>query len=172
MDTATRESLFAEAVREHMGIFLKMSYAFALPADRDDLVQEMLLAVWQALPAFEASRCKLSTFVYRVTNNRAMNWRRSGIRYGHRLAALQNCPQLTLEAGEAGVVDATRLDWLYATIRRLPPLDRTMLMLHLDRLAHAEIADVTGLTETNVGVRLHRIKRWLAEQKGDHDESG
>lgn len=166
MDRVTRETLFAEAVRAHMGIFLKMTYALALPVDRDDLVQEMLLAVWEALPAFDERRCKLSTFLYRVTNNRALNWRRSGLRYGRRLEALQNCPQLTLDAGETAV-DAARLDWLYATIRRLPPLDRTLLMLHLDRLAHAEIADVTGLTENNVGVRLHRIKRWLADQKGD-----
>ena len=169
MAPSTRESLFAEAVQQHMGIFLKMTYGFALPADRDDLVQEMLLAVWQALPAFDEGRCKLSTFIYRVTSNRAMNWRRSGLRYGRRLEALQNCPQLTLDAGETAA-DAARLDWLYATIRLLPPLDRSLLMLHLDRLAHAEIAEVTGLTETNVGVRLHRIKRWLADQKGDHDE--
>jgi RNA polymerase sigma-70 factor (ECF subfamily) len=169
MEPSSRDSLFAEAVQQHMGIFLKMTYAFALPPDRDDLVQEMLLAVWQALPAFNERRCKLSTFLYRVANNRALNWRRSGLRYGRRLEALQNCPQLTLAAG-AAPADTARLDWLYATIRRLPPLDRSILMLHLERLAHAEIAEVTGLTETNVGVRLHRIKRWLAEQKGDHDE--
>lgn len=170
LDPATRESLFAEAVHAHMGIFLKMTYAFALPADRDDLAQEMPLAVWEALPAFDPGRCKLSTFLYRVTNNRALNWRRSGLRYRRRLETLQNCPQLALDTGEPAA-DPARLDWLYATIRRLPPLDRTLLMLHLDRLAHAEIADVTGLTETNVGVRLHRIKRWLADQKGDHHES-
>lgn len=168
MERANRESLFAAAVEQHMGILLKMTYAFALPADRDDLVQEMLLAVWQALPAFDERRCKLSTFLYRVTNNRAMNWRRSGLRYGHRLAALKNCPQLALDLGETTAVEATRLEWLYATIRRLPALDRTILMLHLERLAHAEIAEVTGITETNVGVRLHRIKRWLADQKGDN----
>lgn len=170
MEPAAREALFAEAVQQHMGIFLKMTYAFALPADRDDLVQEMLLAAWQALPAFDG-RCKLSTFLYRVANNRALNWRRSGLRYGRRLAALEQCPQLTMADHAGGVAPGTaRLDWLYATIRRLPPLDRTILMLQLDRLSHAEIAEVTGLTENNVGVRLHRIKRWLADQKGDDDE--
>lgn len=169
MEPAPRESLFAEAVQQHMGIFLKMAYAFALPADRDDLVQEMLLAAWQALPAFDG-RCKLSTFLYRVANNRAMNWRRSGVRYGRRLEALRACPQLTLDPAEGGPGSA-RLEWLYATIRGLPPLDRTILTLHLERLPHTEIAEVTGLTGNNVGVRLHRIKQWLANQKGDHHES-
>jgi RNA polymerase sigma factor (sigma-70 family) len=168
MDHATREAHFAEAVSAHMGILLKMSYAFAQPADRDDLLQELLVAVWSALPAYD-SQCKLSTFLYRVTNNRAMNWRRSGLRYGRRMEILQECPHLTLETGETELVRA-RLEWLYAMIRRLPALDRGILLLHLDRQAHIEIAEVTGLTENHVSVRLHRIKRWLADQKGDSDE--
>ncbi len=161
MEPATREALFADAMKQHMGIFLKTAFAFAAPAERDDLVQEMLLAAWQALPFFDGSS-KLSTFLYRVANNRASNWHRSQRRYGRKLAALEHCPQLTFEADAAG---NARLDWLYALIRELPPADRTVLMLHLDRLSHREIGEVTGLTENNVGVRLHRIKRWLAEQK-------
>lgn len=167
MDPAAHETLFATAMTEHMGIFMKTAYAFAQPADRDDLVQEMLLAAWQALPAFDAQRCKLSTFLYRVANNRALNWHRSQRRYGHRLAALQTCPQLVLPSTEADPSDA-RLEWLYALIRELPPLDRTILMLHLDRLSHREIGEVAGLSENHVGVRLHRIKRWLADQKETH----
>ena len=166
MERATREALFAEAMKQHLGIFLKTAYAFAAPAERDDLVQEMLLAAWQALPSFNGSS-KLSTFLYRVANNRASNWNRSQRRYGHKLAALEQCPQLTLDPDDAGT-DNARLDWLYALIRELPLADRTMLMLHLDRLSHREIGEITGLTENNVGVRLHRIKHWLSEQKETH----
>jgi RNA polymerase sigma factor (sigma-70 family) len=167
MDNATHQSWFTDATRQHMGIFMKTAYAFAASADRDDLVQEMLLAVWQALPAYDERRCKLSTFLYRVANNRAQNWSRSRKRYGRKLEALQNCPHLTLDASDAEPTG--RLEWLYALIRELPPLDRTVLMLHLDRLSHREIGDVTGLSENNVGVRLHRIKRWIGEQKGASD---
>src|SRR4051794_19606489 len=97
MEHAIHNAWFAEAMKDHLGIFLKTAYAFAEPADRDDLVQEMLLAVWQALPAFDERRCKLSTFLYRVANNRAQNWNRSKRRYHHKLQAFQNCPQLTLD---------------------------------------------------------------------------
>ncbi|MEO7414587.1 MAG: sigma-70 family RNA polymerase sigma factor [Opitutaceae bacterium] len=166
MEPAKREALFAEAMKQHLGIFLKTAYAFTLPADRDDLVQEMLLAAWQALPSFDGTS-KLSTFLYRVANNRALNWNRAQRRYGHKLAALEQCPQLTLEADDA-TTDNARLDWLYALIRELPPADRTVLLLQLDRLSHREIGEVTGLTENNVGVRLHRIKRWLSEKKETH----
>jgi RNA polymerase sigma-70 factor (ECF subfamily) len=170
MEPATREALFADAMQQHMGIFLKTAYAFTVSlADRDDLVQEMLLAAWQALPSFNGSS-KLSTFLYRVANNRALNWHRSQRRYGNKLAALEKCPQLTLETDTPGAGDA-RLDWLYALIRELPPPDRTVLMLHLERLSHREIGEITGLTENNVGVRLHRIKRWLSERKETHHGS-
>lgn len=167
MEPATRDALFAEAMQQHLGIFLKTAYAFTeAAADRDDLVQEMLLAAWQALPSFDGSS-KLSTFLYRVANNRALNWNRSQRRYGHKLAALERCPQLTVETGDTHP-DHTRLEWLYALIRKLAPIDRTVLMLHLERLSHREIGEVTSLTENNVGVRLHRIKRWLSEQKDTH----
>jgi RNA polymerase sigma factor (sigma-70 family) len=168
MDDATRETLFAQTMKEHIGILLKTAYAFAEPLDRDDLVQEMLLAVWQALPAFDEQRCKLSTFLYRVANNRALNWNRSRRRYRHKLQAFQQCPQLVAQPHEAEL-RAVRLDWLYALIRRLPPLDRTVLLLHFDQLSHKEIGEVTGMSENNVGVRMHRIKRWLADQKGADD---
>ena len=169
MENATHDALFAEAMKQHMGIFLKTAYAFADPADRDDLVQEMLLAVWQALPVFDDRRCKLSTFLYRVANNRAQNWNRSRRRYSHKLQAFQNAPQLVLHLADSEA-HASRLEWLYVLIRQLPTLDRTVLLLHFDQLSHKEIGEVTGLSEGNVGVRMHRIKRWFAERKGATDE--
>jgi RNA polymerase sigma-70 factor (ECF subfamily) len=168
MDNAALDALFAEAMQQHMGIFLKTAYAFAGTGDRDDLVQEMLIAVWQALPTFDDRRCKLSTFLYRVANNRALNWNRWRKRYGQKLQAFKNCPRLVLGPADADL-HANRLEWLYTLIRELPPLDRTVLMLHFDQLSHKEIGEVTGLSEGNVGVRLHRIKRWIADQKEEDD---
>ena len=169
MDKAPRDALFAQCVASHMGILLKTAHGFAADAaDRDDLVQEMLISVWEALPWFDQQQCKLSTFMYRVANNRALNWHRSRRRYRDKLIGFQNHPQLTLDPGETES-HASRLEWLYRLIRQLPPLDRTLLMLHLDKLPHREIAEVTGLTETNVGVRLHRIKQGLAAQKPAND---
>lgn len=169
MDNSRREALFAQGVAEHMGILLKTAHGFAAePADRDDLVQEILLSVWQALPWFDEARCKLSTFLYRVANNRALNWHRSRRRYRHKLEGFQNYPQLILISPESETNDH-RLEWLYELIRKLPPLDRTLLMLQLDKLSHREIAEITGLTETNVGVRLHRIRQSLSNQKPKND---
>lgn len=167
MDPAACEQLFRQSVEEHMGIFLKTAHGFApAPADRQDLVQEILLAVWQALPAYHGD-CKLSTFLYRTAHNRALNWLRSRSRYHRKLENFTVLPHLTIAPGH----DAERerqLEWLYAAIHRLPPTDRTLIMLQLDRLTLREIADVTGLSESNVGVRLHRIKHTLASQKHEY----
>jgi RNA polymerase sigma factor (sigma-70 family) len=170
MNDASREALFKQAVDDHMGIFLKTAHGFASDAaDRADLMQEMLLSAWQALPTYNGT-CKLSTFLYRIAHNRALNWRRSRSRYHRKLENLANFPDLALSP-ENSAAYQRQLDWLYGLIRRLPPADRTLIMLQLDQLSHREIADVTGLSESNVGVRLHRIRQWLSDQKtGNIDE--
>jgi RNA polymerase sigma-70 factor (ECF subfamily) len=150
-----------------MGIFLKTAHGFANgAADRADLTQEILLSAWLALPAYNGA-CKLSTFLYRVAHNRALNWQRSRSRYHRKLEDFSEYPHLALGSDD-GSARQHQLDWLYGLIRQLPPSDRTLIMLQLDQLSHREIADVTGLSESNVGVRLHRIKQWLSTQKTEN----
>lgn len=151
--------LFAEVYRDHAGLMVKTAHAFtASAADRDDLFQEILVAVWQALPRFKGS-AKLSTYVYRVAHSCALNWKRSRQRYQ------QKIDRFTLETPEltASPEQRERVAWLYAKIHQLPPLDRTLILLHLDKLTYADMADITGLTESNIGVRLHRIKQQLTQ---------
>jgi RNA polymerase sigma-70 factor (ECF subfamily) len=164
METAGPEILFQQAVEEHMGIFLKTAHGFTTSAaDRDDLVQEILISAWQALPSYDAGACKLATFLYRVAHNRALNWQRTRSRYHQKIQRLADCPHLALDAGDTAAREQL-LEQLYALIRQLPPLDRTLIMLQLDQLSQREIAEITGLTESNVGVRLHRIKQALSTQ--------
>jgi len=168
MNNGTHEALFKQAVDEHMGIFLKTAHGFTSGvADRADLTQEMLLSAWQALPAYNGA-CKLSTFLYRVAHNRALNWQRSRSRYHQKLERFSEHPELALSPDDSPA-HQRKLDWLYGLIRQLAPADRTLIMLQLDQLSHREIADVTGLSESNVGVRLHRIKNWLSTQTTKHD---
>ena len=165
---ASADDLFAEIHRDHLGIIMKVTHGFmASPSDRDDLFQEILIALWQALPKFNA-QAKLSTYVYRVTLSTALNWKRSRQRYDRKLDAYAVAlPALTAASGP----EAERLRWLYACIHELPPVDRTLILLSLDRLPYGEIAEITGLSESNVGVRLHRIKQQLtlASEKFHHE---
>jgi RNA polymerase sigma-70 factor (ECF subfamily) len=153
-----RETLFAEICRDHMGLIARTTYAFTPDrADRDDLGQEILITLWESLPRYHAS-ARLSTYVYRVALNCALNWKRSRRRYQQKLDHYTHVlPELT--AGSAA--DQDRLRWLYERIHELPPVDRSLILMSLDRLNYAEIAEISGLSESNVGVRLHRIKQHL-----------
>lgn len=157
--SASPEQRFLEFHREHgAAIARKTARAFtANAADGDDLAQEILVALWQALPQFRGG-AKVTTYAYRVAHSCALNWKRSRQRYARKLDHFALEP-----AAESVAAPRTdeRLAWLYARIHELSPVDRSLLLLFLDRLSYAEIADVTGLTEANVGVRLHRLKHHL-----------
>ncbi len=152
------EVLFSEICREHAGLIARITYAFATErADRDDLGQEILLALWESIPRFNA-QARLSTYVYRVALSCALNWKRSQRRYQCRLDGYAHLmPDLMAGSAE----DEGRLRWLYARIHELPPGDRTLILLSLERMNYTEIAEITGLSESNVGVRLHRVKQHL-----------
>lgn len=159
---SSADDLFATVYRDHAGLMVKTARAFTQSdADRDDLFQEILLSVWQALPQFEGN-AKVSTYVYRVAHSCALNWKRSRQRYQAKL------DRFALETPDlaASPEQRERLAWLYARIRELPPVDRTLILLSLDKLPYAEIAEITGLSESNIGVRLHRIKHQLTAQSG------
>jgi RNA polymerase sigma factor (sigma-70 family) len=161
----TPAALFAAIQREHPGLIARIVQAFApVPSDRDELCQEILLALWQAIPQF-GDRCKLSTYVYRVALNCALNWQRSRRRYREKLETFARMPA----EADADLSPETRarLQWLYARIHELPPVDRSLILLSLDRIDYETIAEITGLSAANVGVRLHRIKQRLAAAAED-----
>ena len=154
-----QDELFAEINREHAGLIARITHAFASDqADRDDLFQEILISIWGAIPQF-GGEAKLSTYVYRVALSRALNWKRSRRRYAQKLEHYGQA--LPVLSAAASARDQDRLRWLYARIHELPPVDRSLILLSLDRLSYGEIAEITGLSESNIGVRLHRIKQHL-----------
>src|SRR4051794_40365893 len=106
---SSSDELFATVYRDHAGLMVKTARAFTRSdADRDDLFQEILVSVWQALPQFRGT-AKLSTYVYRVAHSCALNWKRSRRRYQGKL------DRFALETPDlAGPPDQReRLAWLY-----------------------------------------------------------
>ena len=140
----------------------KVARAFAVEeADREELFQAILVALWRSLPQFNRE-AKLSTYVYRVALSCGLNWQRSRRRYQRKLenyTVLQSDPTADLSPD-----DREKLRWLHERIHALPPVDRSLILLSLDRVNYGEIAEITGLSESNVGVRLHRIKQQLIEE--------
>ena len=153
-------------IADHAAMLHHVANGFAEGADRHDLMQELLLALWRAVPVFREGS-QPSTFIYRVAHNAALTWRRSQKSFRQRTLRFQALavhePSADPESGEA----RDTLEILYRHIRELPPLDRSLILLHLDGVSYAGMAEIHGLTETNVGVRLTRAKQKLsAAMKG------
>ena len=160
---ASREALFKRWLEQHTRLVFKVARTFASSdADRDDLVQEILLQLWRSLPRFEG-KAKESTWIYRVALNTALAWHRgeNKRRAAHTpFLAIEELPEpddpIARERKEL-VIN------LYAAIRRLPKVDAALVLLYLDDLSYREMADVLGISETNVGVKLNRARKTLAE---------
>lgn len=163
-----RERQFGEWMAAHVGVLHRVSRAFAEPADQHDLLQELMLAAWKAMPAFRGDSSTV-TFLWRVAHNRALTWRRreTGLR-ARTTAAVAEMAVLEPPPGEGG--DAELLERLYAAIRRLPAVDRSIVLLSLEGAAYRDIGALHGLSETNVGARLTRARQritTLVEGDGD-----
>jgi RNA polymerase sigma-70 factor (ECF subfamily) len=149
---------FSAWLARHAAVLHHVSHGFAEGADRHDLMQELLLAVWRAIPAYRAG-AQASTFIYRVAHNTALTWRRTQKNYRERVERFGVLADAEPLADNRRQSEA--LGHIYAAIRRLPPLDRSLILLHLDGLDYAEIAAIHGLTEGNVGARLTRLRQKL-----------
>ena len=147
-----RERRFLELVEANRRRIARIARAYA-GAEWHDLQQDILLQIWKGLGRFEG-RSSGHTWLYRVALNTALTWRRRAS------AGVTTVPQSDATPDRAGAThprDAVHV--LEEFMATLDAVDRAILLLYLEDETYAGIAEVTGLSENNVGVRLHRIKR-------------
>jgi RNA polymerase sigma-70 factor (ECF subfamily) len=148
---------FVQLLAEFERPMQRLCSAYASRAtDRDDLFQEIFLAVWRALPGFRGD-ASVRTWVYRIAHNVALTWQ---ARQRRRDAVESPLSPLNEDAGAGAEIDLRRLE-LKRAIARMPPGDRMLVLLWLEGLSAAEIEDVTGIRAATVAVRLSRIRRAL-----------
>jgi len=133
---------------------------------RKDVYQEILINIWQNLPRFEG-RSEISTWVYRISVNTCLGFLRSERR---RKKIFEQDPliaeeRLTNATAEAEVPHTDEhVERLYACIDRLPLLDKALISLYLEDLSTEEMADILGMSASNVRVKVHRIKKTIRQQ--------
>jgi RNA polymerase sigma factor (sigma-70 family) len=158
---------FEMLLREHQGIVFKVAGAYARAAhDRDDLAQEIAAQLWRSFGSFDEHRAKFTTWMYRVALNVAISHARSAKRSGAEHLEPLDDVHLETIAGDAGEQqDAAerdeRLAALHAFIAQLDALNRALVLLYLEDRSYAEIAEVLGISETNVATKIGRIKQKL-----------
>jgi RNA polymerase sigma-70 factor, ECF subfamily len=159
------ETIFKRWLQEQSGAVLKVARAYTLTAeDCQDLVQEVLLQLWRSLPQFQGQASE-STWVYRVALNTALGWHRKEGRRRERQQPLlepEDLPVPGLDSAEQ-VQQREVTERLYAAIRQLPKTDAALVLLYLEDLSYREIAEVLGISENNVGVKLNRARKALGE---------
>ena len=150
---------FLKVVEENVGIVLKISRTFAsCQQDREDLTNDITLELWKSFRKFKGDS-KVSTWVYKVALNTAMNFNRKKSK--HSFVSFFDDVRHTEMSDwliEPVYETASETDILYSCIDELNEIDKAFILLYLDGKSHEEIAEISGISKTNVGTRIGRIK--------------
>ena len=153
----------------HIGILFKVVHAYAFEhADRQDLFQEVAVQVWRSVDAFRGES-SVPTWMYRVALNTAIAWSRKEGRHQRGKQPFEMVEGLLMTASAED--RDPRVEWLYHQIAQLKEVDRSVALLLLDGFSYKEIASIVGLSESNVGVKINRIKSALAGKHAEETES-
>jgi RNA polymerase sigma factor (sigma-70 family) len=174
--TATADTMdspqtrFATLLEQHRGIVFKVATTYCRhPDDRQDLVQEIAAQLWRAFPGYDTAR-PFSTWMYRIALNVAISHVRSIV---GRASAVplddhqDTHPGFAIDDGSAQHEADQQLRALYAVIDRQSPIDRALLLLWLEDRSQREIAEVIGISESNVATKLNRLKQRIRQQLAD-----
>lgn len=168
MNEQKQREIFDRWLSEHKGILFKITRANAFtPRDQEDLFQEISLKVWQSIPDFRGES-KASTWIYRVALFAASVWVRQEKKQPP-TSDLEGVRHVLFRPAEHF---DERLDWLYARIADLEPIDRSVCLLMLEGFSYREMAEMLGISESNVGVKIHRIKKYLVRKSKELDHHG
>jgi len=150
------QDFFKSFVKENIGLIKSLCRAYAKDdEDLKDLIQEVTLQLWRSHEKFEG-RSQVSTWVYRVTLNVCLSQARK---------RKKDLPQYSLDNFDIGEeIDTTeqeQIALLYKAIRQLKEADRAIVLLYLEEKSYKEMAEILGMTVTNVGVKVNRLKNQL-----------
>ncbi len=163
MEEAVQDRQYLEATEIYGAALARLAGAYeADPEKRRDLLQEIHFQLWRSFQRFD-SRCSLRTWVYRVAHHVAASHVLRERRLFARLVNLEDLEALP-DPGRSTTDRQLDLERLASLIQRLKPLDRQVIVLYLEDLDAASIAEVTGLSPATVAMRIHRIKNVLARR--------
>jgi len=161
-----QDNLYQQAAAEYGAALERLARAYeADPEARRDLLQEIHIGLWRSFEGFE-HQCSMRTWIYRVAHNvsasHVLRQRRSRLQLLVGLEELENMPGLINGRDAADRNQA--LERLLKLIQTLKPLDKQVILSYLEGLDAASIADITGLSASNVATKIHRIKNILARR--------
>lgn len=159
MKATNQTERFLTVLQTHKGIIYKVAHSYCTDAeDRKDLVQDILIQLWNSFDTY-SDQYKYSTWIYRIALNVAISVYRKETRRKALTQPLSD--SILIWVGSADTEGDQQLNLLQQFIAQLKELDKALLLLYLDEKSHREIADIMGLSETNVATKIGRIKTVL-----------
>ncbi len=151
---ADKEKRFLDILRRYDGVVRRVCFMYVGPQYLfDDLYQETMANLWRGLDSFRGE-AEISTWIYRTTVNTCISW----IRHNRRHAGHADIDQAAYLVAGDDESDYEFVKLMYSFISRLDPIEKAIVMMRLDDKSYDEIAEVTGLSRSNVATRLHRAK--------------
>jgi RNA polymerase sigma-70 factor (ECF subfamily) len=160
---ADHRAAYEDLLRRYVTPLRRLAWAYESdPASREDLFQEIAMALWTALPRFRGDSSE-RTWIYRVAHNTAISFAAQRRRRDQREESGESTPEPALAASQEGdAIEQQRRALLWTAVQALPVADRQVIVLHLEGLSAQDIESVTGLSAGAVATRLTRIRQRLA----------
>ena len=160
-----KEALFKEIFKANSKKIYHLCYGYTGDDDAaNDLMQETFMKVWQNLENFR-NQAMISTWIYRIAVNTCLSW----LRVEKRQAKEELTDNLIETKGEEISEKNEQVALLYKCIAQLEETERIIISMVLDELPYAEIAEISGVSEGNLRVKIHRIKHKLTEIYNRHE---
>jgi RNA polymerase sigma-70 factor (ECF subfamily) len=153
------EKEFVQIITENQGIIHKVCSIYCdLEEDRRDLFQEILVQLWKSFPSFR-SESKFSTWMYRVALNTAITSFKKDKRQPDKTGVSYENMQLAEELYDSATEDQIKM--LNQAVAQLTGIEKSIILLFLEDKKYEEIAEITGITQNYVRVKMNRIKKKL-----------
>ncbi|MDE6574152.1 MAG: sigma-70 family RNA polymerase sigma factor [Muribaculaceae bacterium] len=156
-----KEKNFLAITSQYKEMIAKVCYLYSGPEGTfDDLYQEILINLWQGMDSFRGD-AKVSTWIYRMAINTCISWHRRNSRHSSNYRLDDVIYDKADTSDNATAFEEYRE--LYRLISLLGPIDKALITLWLDEKSYEEIGSITGISTSNVAVRIHRIKEKLSK---------
>ena len=163
MNTAGEKDTFLSVIEANKGIIYKIANSYCKdPEDRKDLFQEIVSQLWRSFDKY-SDQYKYSTWIYRIALNVAISFFRKENRRKSVSSPLSESVFSLMDFDETKEMESN-LRLLQQFIQELKDLDKALMLLYLEEKSHSEIAEIIGITETNVATKIGRIKLLLKQK--------